>query len=131
MEGRAFPSPWIVEENNDPCLIVSDANGQKLAYVYFEEDHPGRQSTAKLLTRAEARRIAVNLARLPDLLRLQPHWRQGLRSTPSIFFLLSHLVAVHPPELGIIQRLKHIADQIPLSSRLQILATDPRSGCIF
>jgi hypothetical protein len=27
--------------------------------------------------------------------------------------LLSHLVAVHPPELGIIQRLKHIADQIP------------------
>ena len=53
MEGRGFPSPWIVEEANDPCFIVSDANGQKLAYVYFEED-PGRRSEGKLLTKAEA-----------------------------------------------------------------------------
>jgi hypothetical protein len=49
----------------------------------------------------------------------------------SIFFLLSHLVAVHLPELGIIQRLKHILDQIPLSSSFQILAADPCFGCIF
>jgi hypothetical protein len=26
---------------NDACFIVRDANGQKLAYVYFE-DEPGR-----------------------------------------------------------------------------------------
>ena len=45
--------------------------------------------------------------------------------------LTRHLVAVHPPELGIIQRLKHIADEIPFSSSFQILAADPRSGCIF
>jgi hypothetical protein len=41
MEGRGFPSPWIVQDTNDACFIVSDANGQALAYVYFEED-PGR-----------------------------------------------------------------------------------------
>jgi hypothetical protein len=43
---------------------VKDGAGQKLAYVYFEEES-GRRSVAKLLTKDEARRIAVNIAKLP------------------------------------------------------------------
>jgi hypothetical protein len=64
---RRFPPPWSVEET-DACFIVRDANRQALAYVYCEEE-PGRRAAAKLLTRDGARRIAANIAKLPELLR--------------------------------------------------------------
>src|SRR5215469_12234000 len=70
---RRFPPPWTVEEL-DACFVVIDSAEQKLAYVYFEEES-GRRSAAKLLSKDEARRLAVNFARLPELLRSQPYWR--------------------------------------------------------
>jgi hypothetical protein len=64
---RRFPPPWTVEETA-PCFIVRDRNNQALAFVYCEDD-PGRRATASLLTRDEARRIAVNIAKLPELVK--------------------------------------------------------------
>ena len=40
-------------------------------YFYFEEEQ-GRARTAGLNTRDEARRLAVNFCKLPDLLKTQP-----------------------------------------------------------
>jgi len=66
MSNRRFPSPWSVEER-ETCFAVRDKKGQPLAYIDFEDD-AGSQSAGKVLTRDEARVIAADVAKLPELL---------------------------------------------------------------
>jgi hypothetical protein len=61
---RRFPPPWRVDET-DACFIVRDNNGQALSYVYFEIE-PGRRTASNMLTFDEARRIAANIAKIPQ-----------------------------------------------------------------
>ena len=60
-------SPSDIEDNGS-CFIVRDANGQALTYVYYENE-PSRRTAAGSLTWDEARRIAISIANLPELLK--------------------------------------------------------------
>jgi hypothetical protein len=67
MTGRTFTPPWQIDESTE-SFCIRDAKGQPLAYVYYE-DETGRRMAMGRLTKDEARRIAVNIAKLPDLLK--------------------------------------------------------------
>ena len=62
----SLPTTWIVEDHL-ACFIVKDRTGQALAHIYYED--AWQPAAAKLLSRDEARRIAANIAKLPNSLR--------------------------------------------------------------
>jgi hypothetical protein len=71
MTVRRFPPPWSVEDIG-AAFVVRDQNGLGLAYICFK-DEPQRRLSAKMLSKDEARRIAANIAKLPEL----PHKSQA------------------------------------------------------
>ena len=66
MTARRVPAPWTAIENAE-SFWVQDAGGQTVGWLYFRHNEETARQ-AKVLTRDEARRMAVNFARLPELL---------------------------------------------------------------
>jgi len=62
-------APWTVDKIPGG-YVVRDANGQSLAYVYCRPNE-AEALQAKVLTEDEARRVAVNVAKLRELLKRQ------------------------------------------------------------
>jgi hypothetical protein len=68
---RRLPAPWRAEKMPGG-YVVRDANDQALAYVYSRANE-AEAMQAKVLTEDEARRIAMNIAKLPALLGRERH----------------------------------------------------------
>lgn len=65
---KPFAKPWKLEERGE-AFVVEDAIGTTLAHVYFEDDRT-RRSFAKRLSKDDARRMAQQILRLPELVRI-------------------------------------------------------------
>jgi hypothetical protein len=107
-EQRRFPPPWSVDELEE-CFVVHDSNGQALGYFYFDDD-PYRRPVNKRLTNDEARRMAVNFAKLPEFRRLGKGYLKGSVN--------SRRAPMSPPEMS---RLRLCAGGLGLPIRTRAL----------
>jgi hypothetical protein len=66
LPARRFPPTWSIDEL-EACFVVKEANGAEARLFLLRGG--ARPAAAKMLTKDEPRRIAANIAKLPDLLR--------------------------------------------------------------
>ena len=73
---RKMPAPWKVEEIPGGYR-VDDAVGKSVAYCYGQDPRELPAAGHLRLTRDEARRVASNIAKLPELLSAEDTKESG------------------------------------------------------
>lgn len=70
---KPFSKPWRIEERGESFQIM-DSAGTQLAFVYFE-DEPTRRNFTKRLSKNDARRMAEQILRLPELVQIEREYK--------------------------------------------------------
>lgn len=65
---RPFSKPWKLIDH-DESFEVQDSASRTLAFVYFTDD-PNRANFMRRLSKDDARRMAQQIMRLPELVRI-------------------------------------------------------------
>jgi hypothetical protein len=76
---RHFRQPWTVKEHDESFEVV-DADGESLAFVYFADDKRNRYFIQMRLGKDEARRLANQIARIPELRAIEKAAASGVSS---------------------------------------------------
>ena len=69
----AFTKPWKIVEHSE-SFEVQDSASRHLAYIYFEDDHT-RRDFMRRLTKHDAKRMADQIVRLPELIRIEREFK--------------------------------------------------------
>lgn len=70
-----FRVPWSIDPQEE-SFIIKDADGWPLCYIYYEDDK-FRAAALQRLTKDEARRLAVQIERIPELLKIERLAKSG------------------------------------------------------
>jgi hypothetical protein len=65
-QAQPTPLPAAVDRRRGGCFVVKASNDHPLLFIYYR-DGGTRRSLARLLTRDAIQRIAVTIAKLPEL----------------------------------------------------------------
>ena len=65
---KPFSKPWKLVESGE-SFQIQDSAGVALAFVYYE-DEPTRRNFMHRLSKSDARRMAQQIMRLPELVRI-------------------------------------------------------------
>jgi hypothetical protein len=74
-----FPAPWQYSEELEDAFVIRDAAGSEIAFIYFDREPSDKGRITTRPMHDEARRIAENIARLPELLGAPPTMTPGRR----------------------------------------------------
>lgn len=70
---QPFAKPWSIIERGESFCVMDSAE-RTLAFVYYEDD-PTRRGFMRRLSKNDARRMAEQILRLPELVALERQMR--------------------------------------------------------